>query len=110
MGAPVSSIQGKTLIMGMNASPLRILNSSVSNIERRTIATLRTIAPAYVAPVASARGAALLAGLAAGVFGPAEKTPQLAPEPGRIVRPGRDRTSYEAAYERYGQLYPRLRG
>ncbi len=66
--------------------------------------------PDDVAPVASARGAALLAGVASGVFDSAEETLKLAPEPGRTVQPEKEQTSYETAYERYGQLYPRLRG
>ncbi len=67
--------------------------------------------PANVAPVASARGAALLAGLAAGVYGRAEDTLGLAPETtGEAVRPGEQRPLYEAAYGRYRELYPRLNG
>jgi xylulokinase len=66
--------------------------------------------PDEVARVASARGAALLAGVASGVYGAAEETLELAPKAGRTINPGRARTSYEAAYARYGQLYPRLRG
>ena len=65
--------------------------------------------PDDVAPVASARGAALLAGIASGVYETAEETLQLAPEPGRTIEPGKEKTSYKEAFERYGQLYPRLR-
>ena len=64
--------------------------------------------PESVAPVASARGAALLAGLACGTFEKAEDTLGLAPDTGAIVRPGEQEPFYEAAYGRYRQLYPRL--
>jgi xylulokinase len=66
--------------------------------------------PDDVAPVASARGAALLAGVASGIYPTAQETLKLAPEPDRTIEPGKEKTSYEAAYERYAQLYPRLRG
>jgi len=62
--------------------------------------------PEGVAPVASARGAALLAGLASGVYRSAEDT--LAPEPGRPVHPGEAAPDYEEPYARYRRLYPRL--
>ena len=65
--------------------------------------------PDSVAPVASARGAALLAGVASGTFRSAEETLNLAPETDRTINPGKDKTSYDAAYKRYEQLYPRLR-
>ena len=62
--------------------------------------------PEALASVASARGAALLAGVAAGVYRRAEDT--LTPDPERVIRPGE--AVYEAAYARYLELYPRLRG
>ena len=66
--------------------------------------------PEGVAPVASARGAALLAGLASGVYRTPGDTLDLAPETGRTVSPGEQRPLYEAAYGRYLELYPRLGG
>jgi xylulokinase len=63
-----------------------------------------------VAPVASARGAALLAGVACGVYLTAEDSLMLAPDPDRVIRPGEAGAAYEAAYARYQELYPRLRG
>jgi len=66
--------------------------------------------PDSVAPVASARGAALLAGLASGVYRTTEDTLDLAPEPGRTILPGEQVPLYEAAYGRYLELYPRLGG
>ncbi len=63
-----------------------------------------------ISSVASARGAALLAGLASGVYSAAEDTLPLTPEPERSVRPGEAGEDYRAAYERYKELYPRLYG
>ena len=64
--------------------------------------------PDTIAPVASARGAALLAGLASGAYRTAEDTLAFAPEPDRLIGPGG--SGYEAAYARYRELYPRLYG
>jgi xylulokinase len=64
--------------------------------------------PEAVASVASARGAALLAGVASGVYRTAGDI--LAPDPDRVIRPGDTSAAYEAAYARYRELYPRLHG
>lgn len=64
--------------------------------------------PDEISSVASARGAALLAGLASGVYPAAEDTLSLMPEPERSISPGG--ADYEVAYERYRELYPRLYG
>ena len=66
--------------------------------------------PDGVAPVASARGAALLAGLASGAYRTPGETLDLAPETGRTISPGGQAPLYEAAYGRYLELYPRLGG
>jgi xylulokinase len=63
--------------------------------------------PASLAPAASARGAALLAGLAQGTYDSVEETILIAPKIQEIVLPQDDR--YDAAYARYRKLYPRLR-
>jgi xylulokinase len=60
--------------------------------------------PDAVASVVSARGAALLAGLASGFYLRAEEVP--APDPERVIPPGDG--AYDAAYARYRELYPRL--
>ncbi|HET7480158.1 MAG TPA: xylulokinase [Rubrobacteraceae bacterium] len=63
--------------------------------------------PENVASVASARGAAILAGLASGalrvedIVTPGDTT-------GEVVRPGEESGEYEAAYARYREIYPRL--
>jgi len=62
--------------------------------------------PDEISAVASARGAAFLAGLASGVYSTAGDTLSLTPEPERSIHPGD--AEYEAAYERYKELYPRL--
>jgi xylulokinase len=64
--------------------------------------------PDEISSVASARGAAFLAGLASGVYPEAEDTLLLTPEPENPILPGE--AAYEAAYERYKELYPRLYG
>lgn len=66
--------------------------------------------PDGVAPVASARGAALLAGLASGAYRTVAEVPPLDPDAARAVRPGEQAPLYEDAYGRYLELYPRLRG
>ena len=65
--------------------------------------------PDEIARSASARGAALLAGIAAGVYQTAADPLTLAPEPGEALLP-RENASYDAAYARYKELYPRLYG
>jgi xylulokinase len=62
--------------------------------------------PDEISSVASARGAAFLAGLASGVYPTAEDTLPLTPEPESVIRPGEP--AYETAYERYKELYPKL--
>src|SRR5215210_2907338 len=64
--------------------------------------------PDEISSVASARGAALLAGLASGVYPAAEDTLSLMPEPERSISPGG--ADYEVAYEHYREPYPRLYG
>lgn len=64
--------------------------------------------PDEVAGNASARGAALLAGIAAGVYASAADASVLASEPGEEIPPGEDAAVYEAPYARYKELYQRL--
>ena len=67
------------------------------------------VLPGAVGAVASARGAAFLAGTASGVYRSQEDVLALAPDPDRSVQPG-DASDYEAAYARYRELYPGLYG
>ena len=62
--------------------------------------------PDEISAVASARGAAFLAGLASGIYSSAEDTLPLTPEPRRSIGPGD--ADYEGAYVRYKELYPML--
>lgn len=65
------------------------------------------ILPPSVADIASARGAALLAGISSGLYGSARDTLALAPEPvGTVV--AQDADLYEEPYTRYLALYERL--
>ncbi len=64
--------------------------------------------PAATAAVASARGAALLAGSASDFYRSPEDIIALAPEPDRSVHPGDAAPQYEAPYNRYQELYPAL--
>jgi xylulokinase len=65
--------------------------------------------PGAVASLASARGAALLAGVASGLYPKAGDTLALAPDPDRVILPGEASAAYGALYARYRELYPRLR-
>jgi xylulokinase len=65
--------------------------------------------PDAVTSVASARGAALLAGVASGAYRTVEDTLPLAPDPDQKIQPGEASAAYEGAYTRYLELYPRLR-
>ncbi|MFL5388698.1 MAG: hypothetical protein ACJ79C_08225, partial [Myxococcales bacterium] len=58
--------------------------------------------------VASARGAAFLAGLASGAYPSAKDTLPLTPKPQRPITPGD--TDYDTVYKRYKELYPKLYG
>lgn len=68
-----------------------------------------TLLPDEVSTVASARGAALLAGLAAGVYR-LDDVKALSPKPGRTVSPGPESPKYETAYARYRGIHPKLEG
>lgn len=68
------------------------------------------VLPGGVASVASARGAALLAGAASGVYPSWQDVLALAPEPDHSVRPGSAGGAYDTVYTRYQELYPSLYG
>jgi xylulokinase len=61
------------------------------------------------APAASARGAALLAGLATGVYRDAQATLNLLPPPRLVAEPGPANEGLEEAWLRYRGYYPKLR-
>jgi xylulokinase len=60
-------------------------------------------------PAASSRGAALLAGIASGVYRNAEETLELAPTPVPIAAPEENLRHYEEPYARFHALYSRVR-
>jgi xylulokinase len=63
--------------------------------------------PLYTSEIssASARGAALLAGVASGVFSNCEETLNFAPTPSLVAEP---QANLEESYERFRALYPRI--
>ena len=100
---------------GVSAPELRLAGGGATREPWRqlladVLARPLRLLPTDVSANASARGAALLAGVASGVYGSVEETFALAPEPERTIRPGEDAPAYEAAYARYREVYPRLRG
>lgn len=78
----------------------------LANVLGRELSAL----PDTVAPRASARGAAFLGGVAAGVYDTASDTLAFAPQPAGTIRPAGERGDYEEAYARYTEVYPGLRG
>lgn len=66
--------------------------------------------PDDVTRLASARGAAFLAGLANRAYRTAEETLSLTPGPLEALNPGAADGAYETAYARYRELYPGLYG
>ena len=59
---------------------------------------------------ASARGAALLGGIASGAFSSAQGTLSLAPKPVPVVEPNENQVAVQDAYARFCDLYPRVKG
>ncbi len=66
------------------------------------------VLPGALASVASARGAAILAGTASGAYRTTGDIVALAPDSNESVLPGVERGAYEAPYARYRELYPAL--
>src|SRR5215212_4504079 len=100
--------------LGITAPELRLAGGGASgesgNPWRRLLADVLgrplRLLPDEISSIASARGAAFLAGFASGDYSSAEETLPLTPEPDRSISPGD--TDYEPAYERYKELYARL--
>ncbi|MDP9426159.1 MAG: FGGY family carbohydrate kinase [Actinomycetota bacterium] len=97
---------------GVSAPELRLAGGGTAQEPwRRMLADVLgrplLILPTGVASVASARGSALLAGVASGVYESAFATLPLAPEPTATVLP-KDTEPYERAYTGYKEGYPRL--
>ncbi|WP_323127073.1 hypothetical protein [Rubrobacter marinus] len=99
-GAGVRAPEPRLAGGGTSREPWRRL---LADVLARTLLVL----PPSVAGVASARGAALLAGIAVGAYRSARETLALAPEPVGTVVP-EDDSPYEEAYTRYRELYGRI--
>jgi xylulokinase len=99
---------------GVKSSELRLAGGgTMEEPWRRLLADVLgrelSVLPDAVAARASARGAAFLAGIAAGAYETAADTLAFAPEPVGTVQSA-DAGAYEDAYTRYKELYPALRG
>jgi xylulokinase len=96
---------------GIRAPVLRLAGGGTTNpLWRQMIAdVLERPLVATSVPAASARGAAILAGVASGAYATVRDAPPLpAPEP--AAEPGYERGAYRESYARYRDLYPRLKG
>ncbi|HSK95048.1 MAG TPA: FGGY-family carbohydrate kinase, partial [Euzebyales bacterium] len=83
---------------------------SVAPAWRQLLAdVLRRPLAAVDMPNASVRGAALLSGVAAGIYPDVHATLALAPSPRPVAAPGQAADAYEPAYEQWRATYPRLR-
>jgi xylulokinase len=105
--------------LGVSAPELRLAGGGASGARGRSgdpwrqlladvLGRTLWLLPDRVSSVASARGAAFLAGLASEAYSAAEDALHLTPEPESSILPGD--ADYGAAYERYTKLYPRLQG
>ncbi len=96
---------------GANASELRLAGGGTLDPRWRQLLAdvLGRSLLATDVPDASARGAALLAGVASGVFRDAQATLGLAPTPVLVAEPASS-DAYRDAYARFRSLYPRVKG
>ena len=100
---------------GLSATELRLAGGGAADESWRQLLAdvlgrpLRLL-PDSVAAAASARGAAILAGLASGAYEGPEDVRELAPEPQETLHPGDDGGMYEVPYSRFRELYSRLHG
>jgi xylulokinase len=99
------------LARGISLSRLRLAGGgSVRQEWRQLLAdVLQRPLLAVPDPAASSRGAALLAGIAAGLYRNAEDTLRLAPAPVPIAAPEESFRQYEEPYKRFRALYGCLR-
>ncbi len=97
---------------GVQADTLRLAGGGTLDPRWRQLLSDALERPLLASEVssASARGAALLGGIAAGAFRDAQDTLILAPEPVLVAEPGANNDALLEAYERFKSLYPRVRG
>jgi xylulokinase len=95
------------LEVGIDAPSLRLAGGGTVISHWRQLLADTLQRPLYTSEIgsASARGAALLAGVASGVFSSCEDTLRFAPTPTLVAEPHVD---LEAAYERFKALYPSI--
>ena len=92
---------------GIEAPNLRLAGGGTTVQTWRQLLADTLQRPLYTSEIssASARGAALLAGVASGVFSSCEDTLGFAPTPGLVAIP---QANLEEAYARFRALYPRI--
>jgi len=98
-----TGLQVPELRLAGGGSGLQLWRSMLADILRRPLFALPESA-------ASARGAALLAGMACGLYSSEADTLPLAPSSALVAAPGEQAPKYDAAYARYRELYARLQG
>jgi xylulokinase len=96
---------------GVKATELRLAGGGTQEIAWQQLLADVLRVPLYTTTVvaASARGAALLAGIGIGVYEDAKATLNLTPKPTLAVTPRSDEAALLAAWGRYQALYPQLK-
>ncbi len=95
---------------GIEAETLRLAGGGTLQSSWRQLLADVLGRPLYAVsvPSASAKGAALLAGLAGGVFKSVTETAALSPEPELVATPN-PQPQLESAFRRFRALYPALK-
>ncbi len=96
---------------GFKAAELRLAGGGTAEMPWKQLLTdvLRIPLYATTVPAASARGAALLAGIGIGIYADANDTSKLAATPTLAATPQSVDPTLEEAWMRYQSLYPRLK-
>ncbi len=100
------------LATGADAPALRLAGGGTLDPRWRQLLADALERPLLASEVASAsaRGAALLGGIASGAFSSAQGTLSLAPKPVPAAEPGVNLGAAQDAYARFCDLYPRVKG
>jgi xylulokinase len=96
---------------GFKATEMRLAGGGTAEMPWKQLLTDVLRIPLYATTIvaASARGAALLAGIGIGVYADANDTSKLAATPTLVATPQSDDSALEDAWMRYQSLYPRLK-
>lgn len=96
---------------GFKATELRLAGGGTAEMPWKQLLTDILRIPLYATTVAaaSARGAALLAGIGIGIYADANDTSKLAAAPTLVATPQSVDSALEDAWMRYQSLYPRLK-